>query len=218
MSTRILLVDDHKMVRMGLKSILRTQEDFRICGGASCLQEAMELAAEHQPHLVLVDLQLKEGSGLNVVRELKKNHPAVRLLVVSMHDENLYAERVLKAGAHGYISKDASSQNLIDAIRRVLDGKHYVSDSVNEKILATASGDDVDSPEVRIGLLSEREMQTFELIGEGKTAREIATELGVAVKTVNTFRENIKAKLQIDSANRLTRVAIEWKLTGAFCN
>jgi DNA-binding NarL/FixJ family response regulator len=190
-----------------------TQGDFQVCAEASCQEEAIAAADEHQPQLALVDLQLKDASGIDVLKELKKHHPDIRLLVVSMHDENLYAEKALKAGAHGYIGKDESSRNLIAAIRRVLDGKHYVSDSVNERILAGASD---AFPESRIDSLSRRELQVFELIGDGLTAREIADKLGVAVKTVNTFRENIKAKLKIESANRLTRVAIEWKLTGAF--
>jgi DNA-binding NarL/FixJ family response regulator len=214
----ILLIDDHPMVRTALRSILTTQDDWRVCAEASSLQEAMDAVKAHEPQIALVDLQLQNGNGIEIVQELKRQNSKIRMLVVSMHDENLYAERALRAGAHGYICKTESSQTLIAAIRRVLDGKHYVSDSMNERILANSSTDNDKFPETRIELLSDRELQTFELIGDGLTAREIAERLGVAVKTVNTFRENIKSKLKIDSANRLTRVAIEWKLTGAFSN
>lgn len=216
MVTNILLIDDHEMVRTGLRSILAAQADLHVCAEASSLQEAIAAAESHQPQLALVDLQLNHGNGIEAVQELKSRYPGIRLLVVSMHDENLYAERALRAGAHGYICKTEAAVNLINAIHRVMDGRHYVSESVNERILSNASGDDAEFPESRIGLLSDRELQTFELIGDGMTAREISGKLGVAVKTVNTFRENIKAKLKIESANRLTRVAIEWKLTGAF--
>lgn len=216
MPVDILLVDDHPVVRAGLRGILASQDDFRVCAEASCLQEAIDASEAQTPHVALIDLQLKDGNGLDVVQELKRRHPDVRMLVVSMHDENLHAERTLRAGAHGFVSKDASSRHLITAIRRVLDGKLYVSDSVNERLLARASGDDAEFPESRIDLLSDRELQTFRLIADGMTPREISAKLGVAVKTVNAFREHIKTKLKIQTSNRLTHVAIEWKLTGAF--
>lgn len=215
MAVDILLVDDHPMMRTGLRGILTTQDDFQVCAEASCLQEAIAAAKAHELQIALIDLQLKDGSGLEVVQALKRQHPNVRLLVVSMHDENLYAERTLRAGAHGYISKAESSAKLIAAIRRVLDGKHAVSEAINEKILASTTGDVEELPENRILSLSNREMQTFELIADGMTAREIAEKLGVAV---NTFREKIKAKLKLQSSNRLMRAAIEWKLTGVLSN
>lgn len=209
----VLIVDDHPMVRTGLKNIL-VAEQYSVCGEASGVEEAILAVRSTSPDIVLIDIQLKDGSGIDLIRELRKSQSGVKMLAVSMHDEMIYAERALRAGAHGYIEKDQSPANLISAIQKVLSGKHYISEAVNERILARAAGSDDGSLGSRIHLLSDREFEAFELISEGLTAKEIAEKLGVAVKTVNTFRENIKAKLQLESANRLMRVAMEWKLTG----
>lgn len=213
--TRLVLIDDHPMVREGLRALIAPHGDLQICAEAATCEEALRVVNETHPDLALVDIQLKDGNGIDLVRQLRSKHDSLRMLVVSMHDEQLYAERALKAGALGYISKDESSRSLILAIRRVLEGKHYLSEAVNERILARTTSAGEKKGGNGISGLTDRELEVFELIGDGLTARDIASNLSIAVKTVNTFRENIKAKLSISSASKLTRVAIEWKLTGS---
>ena len=206
---RILVVDDHPIVRLGIRQMIGTESDLEICGEAASEQEALELARTLKPDLALIDLSLEEGTALGLIREMRRSAPAVELLVLSMHDESLYAERVLRAGARGYIMKQAAIDGLIDAIRQVASGSVYVSSKMTQDVLEQFR----DSSHVPAGLMStltDRELEVFDLIGHGKSTAGVAGELGVSVKTVETYRANIKSKLKLKDARDLLRFATSW--------
>lgn len=211
MGVKFLIVDDHPLVREGLIGLISAQPDFEVCGEASGLAEARERIAATQPQVVILDLSLKDGNGIELVKELKANAPEVKVLVLSMHDESLFAERVLRAGAVGYVSKHEAPRTIIQAARTVLSGKVYVSESLTEQMVQRAfgGGDLGRSP---IDRLSDREMQVFELIGQGLTVREIAARLELSPKTIETHREHVKDKLGLKNATELTRHALQWVL------
>ncbi len=211
MGVKFLIVDDHPLVREGLIGLISAQPDFEVCGEASGLAEARERIAATQPQVVILDLSLKDGNGIELVKELKANAPEVKVLVLSMHDESLFAERVLRAGAVGYVSKHEAPRTIIQAARTVLSGKVYVSESLTEQMVQRAfgGGDLGRSP---LDRLSDREMQVFELIGQGLTVREIAARLELSPKTIETHREHVKDKLGLKNATELTRHALQWVL------
>jgi len=207
---KILLVDDHPLVREGLANLIRQQPDFEICGEAGNEPEALELVRTVQPAVAIVDISLETGSGLELVKSIKMLHPAVTVLVLSMHDESLYAERALRAGARGYIMKREAAKKIILGIRSVLAGQLYVSEKItaamNEKYVAgvPAAG---ASP---VEQLSNRELEVFQLLGLGHNTRQIADQLHVGFKTVQAYCARIKEKLQLANANELLREAVRW--------
>jgi DNA-binding NarL/FixJ family response regulator len=197
-------------MRFGLAQLIAPEPGLRVCGEAESVADAVRAAAALRPDLVLVDLSLKDRSGLTLLRMLRETAPQAAALVVSVHDEALFAERALRAGARGYVMKDESASTLITAIRHVLRGRVYVSDSVAQTLLRQI-GPDVPPPGTRLAALTDRELEVFELIGRGLGTSAISRRLGVSVKTVETHRASIKTKLGLDGV-ALLRYAVAWSL------
>ena len=211
--SRILIVDDHPAVREALASRIGRQPDLEVCGEAAEMSEALRLVADTQPDLAVVDISLKTGSGIDLIKRIKDRNDSVRMLVWSMHSESLYAERALRAGALGYINKDQATDKIIEAIRRVLEGKVYLSDAMAEKMLHRAVG--VGREEVTrspLDALADRELEVFRLIGHGVKTAEIAKQLHVSVKTVETYRDRIRQKLNQSDGTKLAHYATQWVL------
>jgi DNA-binding NarL/FixJ family response regulator len=210
--TRILIVDDHPLVREGLIGLLAAQSDFVVCGEASGVAEARQLVASTRPDVAIIDLTLSDGTGIELIKDLRTRCPAVKLLVLSMHDESLYAERALRAGAVGYVSKHEASRTIVQAVRTILTGKLYLSPNLTELVVQRAfvAGADLSRPAV--DRLTEREREVFELIGQGLSSRQIAVKLDVSPKTIETHREHIKEKLELTTSTELTRYAVQWVL------
>ena len=207
---RILIVDDHPMMRQGLAQLIADEPDLVVDGEADTAGEALDSVAARKPDLVLVDISLPDRNGLELIKDLHVMSPDVLILVVSMHDEALYAERVLRAGARGYIMKQEGGKKLMAAIRRVLGGQVYVSEKMSARILEIFSGRRPAATESLLERLSDREFEVFQHIGAGKGTREIAALLRLSVKTVEVHRANIKEKLRLKSATDLVRYAARW--------
>ena len=207
---RVLIVDDHPVVRQGIRLMIEAEPDLTICGEAQTEQQARKLVRELKPDALVVDLSLTEGDGFNVVRDVHAHFPGIRILVLSMHDEAIYAERLLSEGAAGYIMKQAATDQLITALRTVLRGERFVSDSLKRSLEARRAAE--GGPSSR---LSARELQVISLIGRGLGTREIADNLSLSVKTVETHRLTIKRKLALDTNAQLVQYAIKWHGTHA---
>jgi len=208
---RIVIVDDHPMVRERLAEIINREADMTVCGEAEDRPNALEVIGLQSPNLAIIDLTLKRSNGLDLIKDLRAMHPELRILVVSMQEENLYAERVIRAGAHGYITKQEATRKILEAIRMVLSGKVYLSDALSADILSRMVGKS-KAPGSSFELLTDRELQVFDLVGQGFGTRQIAEQLGLDVKTVETYRARIKDKLELKDASELLRKAIAWKL------
>jgi len=211
----ILIVDDHPIVREGLSARIARQADLMVCGEAEDVLDAVEKVKALKPDLMVIDLSLKSGQGLDLIKKVKARFPMTKMLVSSMYDESLYAERCLRAGAMGYINKQEMSDKIIDAIRQVLAGKMYLSAHMTERLVQRAVGAPHELPQSPIETLSDRELEIFKLIGNGMTTRHIAGALHLSVKTVETHRENIKAKLNLPNSAELSRAAVQWVLENA---
>jgi len=205
---RVLIVDDHPVVRQGIKLMINAEKDLTICGEAETEQQARRLVRELKPDALVVDLSLSAGDGFNIVRDAHAHFPEIRILVLSMHDEAIYGERLLSAGAQGYIMKQAATEQLITALRTVLRGERFVSESLQR----TLAGRQDDAGKER---LSARELQVISLIGSGLGTREIAENLSLSVKTVETHRLTIKRKLALETNAQLVQYAIKWHGTSA---
>ena len=207
---RIMIVDDHPLVRAGFSQLISDTPDLEVCCEAGDMTTALTLVDTQKPELVVIDLTLAGGSGLDLIEHIKAHHNDVLMLVASMHDESLYAERVLTAGARGYINKQEAQEKIILAIRQVLNGKIYLSEYMTEKILNGM----VNGNEIKHGIqaLSNRELQVFEMIGQGIAPGEMARKLNLSVKTIETHQANIKKKLGLSSMHKLTHRAIRWLL------
>jgi len=206
---RLLIVDDHPMMREGLAQLINHESDLTVCGEAGTAQEAIELIAKQKPDLVLADISLPDKSGLEVIKEIQTFHPGLEVLVISMHEESLYAQRVLRAGARGYIMKQEGGKKLMEAIRRVLGGHIYVSDKISATLLESFSAQSGKSKSP-IEQLSDREFEILQLLGQGKGTSDIAAHLRLSVKTVDAHRANIKRKLNLQTAAELMRYAVRW--------
>ena len=206
---RVLIVDDHPMMREGLAQLIEHEPDLCAAHQADNAAQALQMIAADLPDLVLLDISLPDKNGLEVIKDVHALYPALPILVVSMHDETLYAERVLRAGGRGYIMKQEGGEKLMKAIRQVLSGQIYVSESMSAKILAIFSGQRPGNHSP-IEKLSDREFEVFQLIGQGQGTRQIAQRLHLSVKTVEVHRGNIKRKLQLQSGNDVIRYAIRW--------
>ena len=202
---RVLIVDDHPVVRQGMKLMINAEPDLTICGEAQTEQQARQLVRSLKPDVIVVDLSLEEGDGFNVVRDVHAHFPEIRILVLSMHDETIYAERLISEGASGYIMKQAATEQLITALRRVLDGDTFLSDALRQKLSQRSPAEGGLSTR-----LSARELQVISLIGRGLGTREIAENLSLSVKTVETHRLTIKRKLGLDTNAQLVQYAIKW--------
>lgn len=207
---RLLIVDDHPLVRAGLSDLIGNEPDLEICGEATGQGDALTLVKQCNPDLAIIDISLNNGDGMDLIKHIAASGSPVRMLVLSMHDETLYAERALRAGAMGYINKQEATTHVIDAIYKVLQGKVYLSERMTEKILAGLTKDGVEPPLVPLSNLSDRELEVFLLIGQGIGPGEIADRLHLSVKTIESHREKIKKKLGIQSATELNRRAMLW--------
>jgi len=206
----VFLVDDHPLVREWLANLIQQQPDLVVCGEAATRAQALRAISELKPNVAIVDIALKDSSGLELIKDLTEACPDIAVLVLSMHDESHYAERALRAGAKGYIMKRETTRKVIAAIRQVLDGKLYISDAVAAAMAAqfvSAKNLPADSP---VEQLSDRELEVFELLGEGRGTRQIAEALGLSVKTVQAYCARMKEKLRLSGATELLREAVRW--------
>lgn len=208
--TKILIVDDHPMMRQGLAQLINNEPDLVVSGEAETAEKAVEAVGQQKPDLVLIDITLPGRSGLELVKDLHTLDPALQILVISMHDESLYAERVLRAGARGYIMKQEGGRQIMQAIRQVLNGQIYVSPKMSSKILEIFSGRRKESTSSPMEQLTDREFEVFQLIGQGRSTRQIAEQLHLSVKTVEVHRQNMKQKLALSDGPSLVRAAIRW--------
>ena len=206
---RILIVDDHPIVRLGIRQMLAAEPDLEVCGEAESADAAKHMVTTARPDLAIVDLSLAEGTGLELIRFLRESTPTLPVLVLSMHDEALFAERVLRAGARGYIMKREAITGLVGAIRRVLAGAIYVSESMAQTVLERLAHEDA-APDNPLANLTDRELEVFDLIGRGLNTSAIAEQLAISIKTVETYRSNIKTKLNLKDATDLIRFAAAW--------
>lgn len=213
--TRILIVDDHPIVRRGFRAVIETEADLVVCGEAEGMSQAMQLFFETAPDVVVTDISIENGSGVELVRELCLQNNSLKILVCSMHDETLFAERALQAGAKGYINKEEAAERLVTAIRRVAEGHIYLSDQMTERMLNRSLNSGADRELAPMDQLSDRELEVFQLIGHGLTTRQIAEKLHLSPKTIETYRENIKRKLNLANSVELTRHAVQWVLENA---
>jgi len=203
-----IVVDDHPLYRQGVATLIAQELRLELAGEAGSIPEALSLLERASPRIAIVDISLQGQSGLELVRTIKNEHPETAVLVVSMHEENLYGERALKAGARGYVMKHENPSTLLDAVREVLEGRIAVSEQLRERMLEGIVGGKADSDPV--DRLSDRELEVFTLIGRGCGAAEIAERLSLSVKTVNAYRDHIKEKLGLPSAADLRKYAVEW--------
>lgn len=208
--TQILIVDDHPVVREGLETMLNHEQDLNVCGQAEDAPQALQAIAELNPDIAIVDISLKNSDGIELTKTIKARYPGLFVIVLSVHDESVYAERVLLAGAHAYLMKDAVPENIVKAIRTVLRGDIYVSDAVAKKFLHIIAGDKAGVTKTSIDNLSDREFETFRLIGQGYKASQIALQLRLSVKTIETYRSRIKEKLGLANAAQLLQYSIVW--------
>jgi DNA-binding NarL/FixJ family response regulator len=208
---RVFIVDDHPIFRDGITQLINQEPDLQVCGGAAAAPQALSALEELQPDLVISDISIQGTNGIELMKSIRAQHPSLPVLMVSMHDENLYAERALRAGARGYIMKAAPSELVIEAIRRVLEGGMYLSEALNGQLLNTFfTGRGEKAGASAVDHLSDRELEVFRALGEGKGTREIADAFNLSVKTVETHRAHIKEKLKIKTATELIRAAVEW--------
>jgi DNA-binding NarL/FixJ family response regulator len=207
---RIIIVDDHPVVRDGLTTIINHEQDLNVCGQADDAFEALRAIAELKPDVVIVDVFLKNSDGIELTKNIKAKNPKLPVIVLSVHDESVYAERALRAGARAYLMKDAASENIIKAIRTVLNGEIYVSNEISKKFLHKIAGDKAGTTKTPIENLSDREFEIFRLISKGYKASQIAKQLHLSVKTIETYRLRIKEKLNLPNAAELLQYSIKW--------
>jgi len=210
--SRILVVDDHPIVRQGLALLINQETDLVVCGEAEEAMGAMHVLASSKPDILIVDLSLNGPDGIDLLKNIRNIYPALPVLILSMHDESIYAERALRAGANGYIMKQEATEKVLVALRRILGGEIYVSDRIANKMLkhyVTGSGTVRNSS---IADLSDRELEVFRLIGEGHGTRQIAEEPHLSIKTVESYQAHIKEKLSLRSARELVQHAIQWNM------
>ncbi len=209
--SRIFLVDDHPLVREGLTSLINGQDDLIVCGEAADSAEAIGGVAKTRPDVALIDISLKNESGLELVKNLESQFPLVALIVLSMHDEALYAERALRAGARGYVMKRETTKSVLASIRRVLEGGVYVSERVVNAIVHRLGSSRKSPSSSPVELLSDRELEIFRLLGQGRTTSQIADDLHLSLKTVQAYCARAKEKFGVNSLGELLRAAIRWE-------
>ena len=207
---KVFIVDDHAVVRQGISKLINLEKDLYVCGDAEDIETAMQDIEDCRPDIVLVDLILESGSGIRLIEFLQNYHKNLPVLVLSMHDEFVYAERCLKAGARGYIMKKVSSEEIISAIRKILKGEIYLSDKLRNKFVNRFIHGVLEREAFPVDILSNRELEIYQLLGKGLNKREISENLNLSVKTVETHKENIKAKLKFRNGNDLLINAVRF--------
>ena len=210
-ATRLLLVDDHPVVRDGFAEVINREPDLTVCAAAEDRAGALQAIETAKPNLVVIDLTLKDSSGMELIKDIHARRPDLLILVVSMHNENLYAERVLRAGARGYITKQQATRDILQAIRRVLGGGVYLNETTGAAILARLAAKPQAEEDAVLDLLTDRELRVFDLTGQGFNTREISSQLRIYMKTVETYRLRIREKLNLGSSSELLKLAIRWR-------
>ena len=208
--TKILVVDDHPIVRRGLMELINHEKDLFVCGQAEDAHQAMKGIRTLTPDMVIVDISLKEKNGMELIKDIKVQYPDLPVLALSMHDESLYAERALRAGAKGYIMKQEGTEKLITAIHKVLSGQVFINDKIAAKIVHKLVGSGTGVSVSSTDRLSDRELEVFLLIGRGFGTRQISEQLHLSIKTIETYRSHIKEKLNLSDSTELLRYAIQW--------
>jgi DNA-binding NarL/FixJ family response regulator len=208
---QVFIVDDHALVREWLTNLINQQNDLAVCGEASGAAEALQAVTATKPEVAIIDISLKDSSGIELIKDLKRCCPTLVVLVLSMHDESLYAERALLAGAKGYIMKRETTRKVVEALRRVLEGKFYISEAISELITERFIQAGMLAPHSALQQLSDRELAVFDLLGEAHGSREIAETLGISIKTVQAYCARIKEKLNLHNGTELLREALRHK-------
>jgi len=207
---KILIVDDHPLVREGLADLVNKEKDLVVCGQAEDAYQAMEAIRELKPDMAIVDISLKETSGLELIKDIKIQHPGLPVLTLSMHEESVYAERALRAGAKGYIMKREATKKVVTAIRKVLRGQLYLSEKMTTRLVRKFVDGKPEAGTSPIDRLTDRELEVFCLLGRGNGTRQISEQLHLSVKTIETYRSRIKEKLNLTSASELLQHAFQW--------
>ncbi|MFO1022981.1 MAG: response regulator transcription factor [Planctomycetales bacterium] len=210
--TRIFVVDDHPLIRDGLMLLINSEKDLEVCGTASGVADAIQKLPQAAPEVIIVDITLRDGTGLDLIQRARQMLPQSKILVISHHDERLYGERALRAGAMGYVNKEQCEETILGAIRTVRAGKRHISEELMQKLLTQAIGqEDAQEPD-SVARLTDRELQVFGLIGEGLGTTQIAKKLHLSNHTIDSHRENIRRKLNLKNGHELTHAAVRWKL------
>jgi DNA-binding NarL/FixJ family response regulator len=207
---RVLIVDDHPMTRYGIAQLLQREPGIEVCGESETASQALQVMKSLRPDLVLTDLTMPGKHGLEFIKDLRVMHPEVAVLVMSMHDEALYAERVLKAGGRGYVMKHAGGEELLQAVRRVLSGHIYLGDAMTREAVDALANRPPKRADPLLGQLTDREFHVFQCLGQGMTSREIGLQLHMSVKTVETHRRHLREKLKINTGPALIQFAVRW--------
>jgi DNA-binding NarL/FixJ family response regulator len=210
--TRVLIVDDHPFMRRGLAQTINDQPGLEVCGEAGSVAEALKIMESCSPHLAVVDISLGAESGIELIQAIRERWPSIKVLVSSMHDETLFAERALRAGALGFVNKGEPPAVFVAALQRVSSGQIYLSERMTNRMLDQVLTDKLEANRSPIETLSNRELEVFEMIGKGMSTKQIAARLGLSPKTIETYREHIKQKLNLSNATELTRNAVQWVL------
>ena len=208
--TRILLIDDHPLLRTGIGQLIAQQKDMTVCGEVDDSLKALDAIQETSPDIVILDITLKKMSGIEVLKHIKVRFPKVKVLILSMHDETLYAPRALRAGASGYIMKQEAADNVVAALRKIMTGEVYISERMATQMLSRMVGGRATPISSPVDLLSDRELEVFTLLGKGDGTRDIAEKLNLSVKTIESHRAHIKEKLNLKNATELVRHAVQW--------
>jgi DNA-binding NarL/FixJ family response regulator len=208
----VFIVDDHPLLRQGLALLINREEDLTVCGEAEEAQAAMQAISQSQPDVLILDISLTGPDGLDLLKSIRSLYPYLPVLILSMHDETTYAERALRARANGYIMKQEATEKVLVAVHRILNGEIYLSDRIANKMLQQYIGGSSAALQSRLSTLSDRELEVFRSIGEGRSTRQIADELHLSVKTVETYQAHLKEKLALRSGRELIQHAIQWKI------
>ncbi|MBC2712519.1 MAG: response regulator transcription factor [Desulfosarcina sp.] len=211
---KILIVEDHPIFRWGLSELINQESDMAVCGEATNVSDAWKAIERLNPDLIIADITLENSDGIDLTKEVNRRNKKIPVLILSMHDQFLYAERALHAGARGYIMKQEAMESVVTAIRQVLSGKIYLNEKVKDRILFNLADSPAGSSRSPMDRLTNRELEVFRMIGRGLTTREIASNLHLSIKTIGTYRERIKEKLNLKHANELVRHAVHWEKTG----
>lgn len=209
---KIIIVDDHPIVSDGIRQLIEREDDMKVCLAVHDAESALKGIVKHSPDLMIVDISLKgTANGIDLIKGIKKRYPKIKSLVLSMHDENLYAERSIKAGAKGYVMKNDLTDNIIKAIRKIMDGNLYLSENITSRLLNVLVNQDYEEDNQDIKKLSDREFQIFQIIAKGHKTGDIAKDLNISVKTVEAHKLRIRHKLDLKNSSELVKYAIEWK-------
>ncbi len=210
--SKVLVVDDHPIVRQGLALLINRESDLMVCGEAEDARTAMQSITTAKPDILVVDISLNGPDGLDLLKDVRMRYPELPVLILSMHDESIYAERALRAGAQGYIMKQEATEKVLVALRRILSNEIYVSERIANRMLQRYIGSPGEGRPSSVADLTDRELEVFRLIGEGHSTRQIAEQLHISVKTVESYQAHIKEKLSLRSARELVQHAIQWSL------